>query len=732
MEARQAQEIRGNIDRILKKVASYNKDADLSLIERAFETARLLHGDQVRKSGEPFVTHPLSVAEILADLHLDTTSIVAALLHDSVEDTKITIDQIKTDFGDEIADIVDGVTKLEKIKFKSREEHQAESLRKMLLAMTRDVRVILIKIADRLHNMRTISSTDLESQREKAQETLEIYAPFAHRFGMSQIKWELEDLALSVLEPERYAQIQGMVNEKREERENYIREVCLTLLEELKKTSIAAEVSGRPKHFYSIYKKMIQRGKEFNEIYDLSGLRVLTNSVKECYGALGVIHSLWTPIPGRFKDYIAMPKFNMYQSLHTTVIGPAGRPLEIQIRTKQMHQTSEYGIAAHWKYKEGRTETESFHDQFAWFSQMMEWQKELKDPREFMQALKIELFQEEVFVFTPNGDVQSLPVGSTPVDFAFAIHTEVGSHCVGARVNNHIVPLDYRLRNGDFVEILTSKQAKPSKDWLKFVKTTKARNKIKQWYTKELKEDSEHEGREMLQRVLRKHDLTIASVTEKVIEEVGKEFNFHKLADVYAAIGAGTVSPKQITTKLINRLAKEEKEKPFDIADLEQEIKKRSSNRKRSRGSGIKVEGGHDVLVRLAQCCSPVPFDEITGFITQGRGISVHRADCQNVRPLLAQPERIIQVAWDKEQPALFPVELQIEALDRTKLLRDISATISDLGINIQSASVSTNKNHEAIFRFAVEIPSLSSLGPIITEIKKIDAVRDVFRVTRR
>jgi GTP pyrophosphokinase len=712
---------------LIQKVKRYNPRADVKLIQRAYEFARQSHSEQYRRSGEEYILHPLGVAQILADLELDTSTIAAGLLHDVVEDAGVTVEKVEEGFGKEIAEMVDGVTKLGRLSFKTAEEAQAENLRKMLIAVARDIRVILIKLADRLHNMRTLSYLGQKKQLEKASETLEIYAPLAHRLGISQLKWELEDLAFQALEPKKYSQIQKMVAERRLERQRYVNELVEILKNELRKVGIKSEIQGRAKHFYSIYQKMVQQGKEFNEIYDLIAVRVLVDTVKDCYGALGVIHSLWKPVPGRFKDYIAMPKFNMYQSLHTTAIGPMGRPLEIQVRTRGMHRTAEYGIAAHWMYKEKAKDKGTLVDRLAWFRQVLDWQKEMKDPREFMETLKIDLFQNEVFVFTPKGQVVSLPAGSTPIDFAYSVHTDVGHRCVGARVNKRIVPLEYKLRNGDIVEILTSKTAGgPSRDWLTIVQSSRARNKIRQWFSKESREDSEHLGKESLQRAIKKQGLDIHELTRSdLMQTVVKDLNFIKLEDLYASVGMGKTSPQHVVTRLVKELSKL-KQEVEPGPELEEEI---PTVREEIAPVGVRVKGIEGVLTRLARCCNPVPRDSIVGFITRGRGISVHRRDCPNMKELLETPDRIIEVGWDTKQPATFPVEIQVEALDRTKLLRDISTVISDAGLNILSANVSTGRNQTAISRFVVEIGNIDHLQNILSSIKKIDAVYDAYRV---
>jgi len=716
-----------NIEQLVSKIKKYNAQADIASIIKAYETARTYHGDQFRISGEDYIRHPLEVANILADLQIDSTTITAALLHDVLEDTDFKLEEVEKQFGKEVAALIDGVTKLARIKFKSREEQQAETLRKMLIAMAKDIRVILIKLADRLHNMQTISHLPQEKQIRIAAETMEIYAPLAHRLGISQLKWKLEDLAFMTLEPKRYGQIAKMISERRSEREAYVNTVASALSRELEGVGIKCEISGRVKHFYSIYQKMARQGKEFSEIYDFSAIRVLVDNVKDCYAALGTIHTTWKPVPGRFKDYIAMPKFNMYQSLHTTVIGPMGRPLEIQIRTKQMHRTSEYGIAAHWRYKEGERD-ERFDEKFSWLRQMLEWQSELKDPREFMETLKIDLFEDEVFVFTPQGDVMSLRAGSTPIDFAYAIHTDVGHRCVGAKVNEAIVPLGYKLQMGDIVEILTSKSAPgPGKDWLSVVQTSRARSKIKQWFSKERREDSLNQGKDLLQKALRKQGLSLKSpVYHKMLEKIAADFNFNDSDVLLASIGAGKTSPKQVVTKIINAVNKvAEKETPEEAVEPIPTFLKKPS----AAAKGVKVKGIQDVLIRLARCCNPVPQDEIIGFVTRGRGVSVHRKDCPNTKQLQALPDRVIEVYWDTKQPATYQVEIEVEAVDRTKLLRDISTIISDSGVNILSASVTTTKESIAILRFIFEVGSLDHLKNILSNVKKVEAVFDAYRV---
>lgn len=722
------------IEQIEQHLSEYLPKADTSSLKDALEFARDAHEGQSRKSGEPFLTHPLETCLILAELHMDVATLTAALLHDVIEDSGITLETVRQRFGDEIAGLVDGVTKLGRIELESLSEAQSNNLRKMLIAMAKDIRVILIKLADRLHNMRTLSALPPERRREKAIETMEIYAPLAHRLGISSMKWELEDLAFYYLEPKKFHQIQKMVAESRLVREEYLREVIDTLQRELGEVGIKAEISGRPKHLYSIYQKMSQKGKDFNEIYDLIALRIIVDSVRDVYGALGTVHSIWLPVPGRFKDYVAMPKFNMYQSLHTTVIGPAGRPLEIQIRTEEMHRTAEYGIAAHWRYKEGGRGDESFDERLVWLRQMLEWQTELKDPREFMEALKIDLFEDEVFVFTPKGDVRSLRRGSTPIDFAYAIHTEVGHHCVGAKVNGAIVPLGYELQMGDRVEILTNKSSWPSRDWLNIVKTSSARSKIRNYFSKVSREDDLVRGKDELVKVMRKHGLGLSSpASHRALEQVASEMNFQAADDLLAHIGSGKVSAKQIASKMLKlmslqapRAAEEPEVREFLLT---QPMRPPKEHRRRKSGVGVKVKGIDDVLVRLARCCTPVPGDEIVGFVTRGRGVSVHRVDCPNARDLLAQPERLIDVEWDLGRDAIYQVEIVIEAIDRMRLLQEVTSTLAEAGVNVLSANVATSKDGIVTMRFLFELGNMDQLPSLLRNVRAIDSVFEAERM---
>ena len=716
-------------------------EIDHARVRDAFVFACEHHAAQRRKSGEDFIVHPVGVARICAGMRLDTETLCAALLHDTVEDTSASIEEVRARFGEEIAQIVDGVTKLTGIAFSSRDEAQAENYRKMMVAMATDVRVILIKLADRLHNMRTIDAMPKQKQVEKARETLDIYAPLAHRLGIHAIKWELEDLAFATLHPRKYQEIKGLVAQQRDERERYVSEAGEYLAHELAELGIEAQIAGRAKHFYSIYSKMTKKGREFNEIYDLTAMRVIVDSVKDCYGTVGVIHSLWKPLPGRFKDFIAMPKFNMYQSLHTTIIGPEGRPLEIQLRTQEMHEMAEFGVAAHWMYKQpgaGKGEHDgssggSGEDaKLKWLRSMLDWQKELLDPQEFMETLRTDLFEDEVYVFTPKGEVKSLAAGATPLDFAYEVHTEIGHRCVGARVNGKIVPLHCELHSGDIVEILTAKRERgPSRDWLAMVKTTRARNKIKAWFKAESRQDTEHTGREELQEHLRKQGLPAQKITgSALLADVIREMGYRKADDFYIALGAAKVSPKVVVNKVMQRLKQgEAADAEATAADL---LRVGRSRRRPTRSSGqygIRVEGVDDVMLRLAKCCRPVPGDEIGGYISLGRGITIHREDCPNTVLLRKDPERFTSVFWEGEQTTAFVVEIQIDAWDRHRLLEDLSRVFSESGANIiEARCLSTPpmvKN-----RFVVEVADTHTLKGAVTRLRNIESVFDAYRVT--
>jgi len=706
---------------------------DRDRVEAAFVFACEHHADQRRMSGEDFIVHPVGVAKICAGMRLDTETLCAALLHDTVEDTSASLDEVREQFGDDVATLVDGVTKLTGITFQSRDEAQAENYRKMMVAMASDLRVILIKLADRLHNMRTISAMAKQKQIDKARETLEIYAPIAHRLGIHALKWELEDLAFATLHPRKYQEIKGLVNQQRAEREDYVGKAGRYLARELEALGIRAEIAGRAKHFYSIYSKMTKKGREFNEIYDLTAMRVKVDSVKDCYGAVGVIHSLWKPLPGRFKDFIAMPKFNMYQSLHTTVIGPEGLPLEIQIRTSEMHDMAEFGVAAHWMYKEADPNGPG-GKKVHWLRSMLEWQQELSDPTEFMENLKVDLFDEEVFVFTPKGEVKSLAAGATPLDFAYEVHTDVGHRCVGAKVNGKMVPLHYELSSGDIVEVLTSKRDRgPSRDWLAVVKTTRARNKIKQWFKAESRDDTEHAGRTQLQEHLAKAGLPAQKITgSPLLADVIRELGFRKAEDFYIALGGAKISPKVVVNKLLQRLREGEAADETESA-VEALTTTRNQRARPTTGSsssyGIEVAGVDDVMLRLAKCCRAVPGDPIVGYISLGRGITIHRDDCPNAAALRKDPDRFVDVHWEGDHAQAFKVELQIDAWDRHRLLEELSRTLAEAGINIVEARCTVNSPMVSN-RFVVEVGDTQALKATVGRLRNIDGVFDAYRVT--
>ena len=717
------------LDALLKTIRSYNPKADVKELQRAFAFAERSHEGQKRLTGEDFISHPLAVATILAELHLDTTSVVAALLHDVVEDTSVSLDELQGEFGPDVSRIVDGLTKLDTIEFKSREQEQAENVRKMMVAMAGDIRVLLIKLADRLHNMRTLAPLPADKQRRVATETLEIYAPLAHRLGVQQVKWELEDLSFKTLHPGPYREIVSLVDKRRDERQKLIDQVLGQAGAKLREVGLRAEVVGRPKHLYSIYEKMILRGKEFNEIYDLIGIRVLTDSMRDCYAALGAIHSLWKPVPGRFKDYVAMPKSNMYQALHTTVVGPGGRPIEVQIRTHEMHRTAEFGIAAHWRYKEGKGKAKDTAD-LAWLGQMMEWLKDMADPREFMEGLKIDLYGGQVFVFTPKGDVVNMPAGATPVDFAYSIHTEVGHRTIGAKVGGKLVPLDYELRTGDTVEVLTNKGQDygPKRDWLQFVKTPRARNKVRHWFSRERRADALEEGKDAMQRLMRKQGLPIKRlVSEETLRQVALALHYPNLDALYIAVGEGQVSPQSVIARLSRTLTGTPDEDVTDVP-LARPVKLA----KPEIAQGVVVRGMRDVWVKLGRCCTPVPGDEIMGFVTRGQGVSVHRTDCPNVRALRKEPERLIEVAWAEGKPTSFTVAVQVEALDRTRLLSDVATVLSDHHVNIVSATSAVGRDRITRLRFAFELADITHLSGILAAVKRVEGVFDAYRIVPR
>ncbi len=719
------------IDQLLEKAGAYLKENDLMRIKEAYEFAAKAHEGQVRKSGEPFILHPVAVAEILVNMQMDVTSIIAALLHDVVEDTTITLDTIKEKFGPSCAMLVDGLTKLEKIQFKSKEEQQNENYRKMFVAMAQDIRVILIKLADRLHNMRTLKYQPEEDQRRISDETLEIFCPIAHRLGISAIKWEMEDIALRYLNPQQYYRIANLMQKKRAEREQYIQDVIGNIRTKLEEMGIEGDISGRPKHIYSIYKKMVSRNKQFNEIYDLLAIRIIVDNIKDCYATLGIIHTLWKPMPGRFKDYIAMPKANMYQSLHTTVIGPNGEPLEVQIRTWEMHRTSEYGIAAHWAYKEGiPVPSGSFGEKMNWFREILELQKEAQDAFEFVQSLKMDFFSDLVFVFTPKGEVIELPAGSVPLDFAYRIHTEVGNRTIGAKVNGRIVPLDHKLKTGDIVEILTSKHSYgPSQDWLKIAQSSHARNKIKQWFKKEKREENVAKGKEAVERELKRLGFEPHAVmTEDNMLEVASKFNFHDIEDMLSAIGFGGITAAQICTRLTEKLRKEAED--ANALELTQEVKevKTAPERKSRPTHGVRVKGVDNLLVRFARCCNPVPGDEIVGYITRGRGVSVHRQDCTNIPTGEDEEDRVIEVEWAESVEANYNVEIEITGHDRRGLLNEVLQAVSESKTNIAAVSGRSDKNKMALIHMTILIRNIDHLYSVVEKIKQ---VKDVYSVQR-
>jgi guanosine-3',5'-bis(diphosphate) 3'-pyrophosphohydrolase len=711
---------------LLKQVRSYNPKADVKELERAFHFAEIAHAGQLRRSGEEFIEHPLAVTGILADLRLDTTTLVAAMLHDTVEDTAVSLEDVEREFDDEVASIVDGLTKLDKLRFRTREHEQAENVRKMIVAMAGDIRVLLIKLADRLHNMRTLAALSPARQHAIATQTLEIYAPLANRLGVQELKWELEDLAFKALHPGPYREIASLVEIRREERQRRIDEITTELRQKLKELGIRAEVEGRPKHLYSIYEKMVVRGKEFNEIYDLVGIRVSVGSLRDCYGALGAVHSLYKPVPGRFKDYIAMPKQNMYQSLHTAVLGPHGRPLEIQIRTRDMHHTAQFGIAAHWRYKESKQSRDAAD--LAWLGQLMEWLKDMADPREFMEGLRIDLSGGRVFVFTPKGDVVNLPQSATPVDFAYAIHTEVGHRTIGAKVNGKLVPLDYELRTGDSVEVLISKAQGegPSQDWLSFVATPRARNKIRQWFARGRRDDALDQGKDLLKTLMRKQNLSVKRLaSEDSMRQVAADLRYPDLEALYVAVGEGHVSPRSVMARLTRQAAGTTTDE--DVTDVPLARPVRIA--KPSVSKGVMVKGLPDVWVRLGRCCTPVPGDEIIGFVSRGQGVSVHRTDCPNTKAFRKEPERLIEVTWAEGKPTSFTVAVMVEALDRTRLLSDVATALSDHHVNILSATSSTGKDRITRLRFTFELADIAHLSGILAAVRRVESVYDAFRV---
>jgi GTP pyrophosphokinase len=710
---------------LIAKVQQYDPTLDGAWLKSVYDLADTAHEGQLRASGEPYVVHPLAVADILADLEMDRATIAAALMHDVVEDTVVTSEEVAERFGTEIAALVDGVTKLTRIPYQSKEDAQVENLRKMFLAMAKDIRVIIIKLADRLHNMRTLASLPPQKQLSIAKETVEIYAPIAHRLGIWRMKWDLEDLALRYLDPESYRDIADRVAKKRTEREETVARVISELVAQFAAAGVKAEVTGRPKHFYSIHKKMV-KGRDFSTIYDLTAVRVIVDTVKDCYGALGVVHSLWKPLPGRFKDYIAMPKPNMYQSLHTTVVGPGGDPLEVQIRTLEMHRTSEYGIAAHWRYKEG-SRSDNFEQKLTWLRSLLEWQNDMRDSRMFMENLKLDLFESQVFVFSPKGDVYSLPAGSTPLDFGYQVHTNVGNHCVGAKVNGKIVPLDYQLRNGDIAEILLNKSSgRPSLDWLSIVKTSGAKHKIKQWFRKEKKEENAVLGQEAVEAELSRQALRPDAARGEAIAKIATRLNYAGVSDLYAAIGFGDVNAGNVVARLKEEL------KTSNVVDFATIAKPVPTRRVARSKSGIRIAGVDDVLVRLSKCCSPVPGDPIMGFVTIGRGVSVHRADCPNVAYMSSAPERILEAQWADATSITHAVDIEIEAGDRAGLLQDVMGVCSEMHTQVSTVNARVKRDKNALISLTAQISDLEHLHTLLRKFGNLKDVRAVYRVTKR
>ena len=726
------------IENIINRIESYSPSADIGIVVKAYTYAEMAHSTApMRLSGERYFVHPYSVAIILCDLHMDVQTIAAGLLHDVVEDTGKTYDDIQREFGTEIADMVDGVTKLSKVKYRTKEERQAESLRKMIIAMSKDIRIVIIKLADRLHNIRTLEYMPVEKQKQKAMETLEIYAPIANRLGMASIKWELEDTSLKYIDREGYEDLVKKVSEKNEERKEFIKSIVDIIKQKLIEAHLEdVEVTGRPKSLYSIYKKMYYKNKPFEQIYDITAVRIIVDSVRDCYGSLGVVHTMWKPIPGRFKDYIAMPKPNMYQSLHTTVIGPDGEPFEIQIRTLEMHQTAEFGIAAHWKYKEGISEESNFDEKLNWLRQMLEWQQETNDPEEFMENLKVDLYSDEVFVFTPKGEVINLPTGSTPVDFAYRVHSAIGNKCVGAKINGRIVPLDYKLKTGDKIEILTSANSNgPSRDWLKIVASSQAKAKIKKYFKEKDKEFNVEKGRELLEREIKKQGFALNDILkDEWIKQCADKYNLYTVENLFAAISTGSITENQIFTRLKSIYMEKNKDK-IDLDKINKKdsiIDKSTQMRSEKHASGVIIRGIDNVKIRLSRCCNPVPGDAIVGFITRGRGVSVHRADCTNIHDLNdSDDERFIEVEWDNGKKGTFLSEIQIKAVDRPKLLQDITGLYNDAKLNATSLNLRINKEKIAVIDITFEINETKQLHDLIKKIKKVEGVLDIYRTTK-
>ncbi|KZE67430.1 (p)ppGpp synthetase [Fictibacillus phosphorivorans] len=722
------------IEQVLQKAESYLSKDDIGFITKAYEYAKSAHEGQFRKSGEPYIHHPVEVAAILVNLQMDPVTVAAGFLHDVVEDTSISLKDISNQFNEEVAMLVDGVTKLKKIKFKSKEEQQAENHRKMFVAMAQDIRCILIKLADRLHNMRTLKHMPKEKQIQKANETLEIFAPLAHRLGISTIKWELEDVSLRYLNPQQYYRIVNLMQQKRAEREEYVHQVMDEMKSKLTEVNIQVDISGRPKHIYSIYRKMAKQGKQFNEIYDLLAVRIIVQNIKDCYAALGIIHTAYKPMPGRFKDYIAMPKANMYQSLHTTVIGPKGDPLEVQIRTADMHRVAEYGIAAHWAYKEGaaKAPVSTFENKLTWFREILEWQNDVVDAEEFMESLKVDLFSDMVFVFTPKGDVYELPSGSVPIDFAYRIHTEIGNRCIGAKVNGKMVTLDYRLKTGDIIEILTSKHSYgPSQDWLKITQSSHAKNKIRQWFKRERREENVAKGKELVEKEIKNRGYELKDIfTTENLQYVAQKYNFAGEEDMYAAVGYNGITAAQIATRLTDKVRRKKEQDPdnSDLLDAIRDSADKPEPKKRT-DSGIVVKGIDNMLIRLSKCCNPVPGDDIVGYITKGRGVSVHREDCVNVHNEDAQV-RLLPVEWEGnlEQPKNYNVDIEINGFDRRGLLNEVLHAVAETKTNITAVSGKSDRNKMATISMSISIHNVSHLQKVVERIKRIP---DIYAVRR-
>lgn len=716
------------IQKLIDKVQSYNPEADTDIIREAYYFAEKHHEGQKRNSGEDYIVHPFNVACILAEMNMDVSTIIAGLLHDTIEDTSVTYDDVKEKFGEEVADLVDGVTKLKMLSYQTKQEKQAENIRKMVLAMAKDIRVIIVKFADRLHNMRTLEYMTPEKKHDKALETIEIYAPLADRLGMSRVKSELEDLSLRYLDPENYYKLVDMINKRRSEREELIDDLIRDISNQLKRTGIAADITGRPKNFYSIYKKMMKKGKTFEEIYDLQAIRILVDDVKDCYGALGVVHTMYKPIPGRFKDYISMPKPNKYQSLHTTVIDDKGETFEVQIRTWEMHKTAEYGIAAHWKYKEGAKKSTTFDENLTWLRQLLEWQKDLKDPNEFIETLKVDFFADEVFVFTPNGDVINLPDNSTPIDFAYRVHTAVGNTCVGAKINGRIVPLSHKLKNGEIVEVITNKNSEPSLDWLSIVASPQARTKIRQYFKVKDRDKNIAKGQVMIEQEIKRIGLKPNElIRDDWMDDVRERLKFDNLDDLYAQIGYGSMSVRQVTAKLTEHY-KEEVQEAHTVPFKTEEFTTPTRREHRNTG-GIIVKGIDNVKVRIAKCCTPVPGDEIVGFITMGRGVSVHRSDCINLKNNMSE-ERLIPIRWDIDEQETYSAELEVRADSKSNVLADIANRIHDARLDIQNLSARENKEGVLIIRTTVRIHHIEELQRLIKKLENIQHVIEVYRVS--